>query len=105
MIVIECSAFLAAMKANTVSGACPRPRRRPLHFKDLALLGQDLDLASQPAQLLALVLLRPSALPSSTSLWATQFRSEPSETPSSLAICGTARPLSRNSFTASRLSC
>jgi hypothetical protein len=45
-------------------------------FKDLALLGQDLDLASQPAQLLALVLLRPSALPSSTSLWATQFRSD-----------------------------
>jgi hypothetical protein len=71
----------------------------------ISLFGQDLDLASQPAQLLALVAAQALSLAFIDVAWATQFRSEPSETPSSLASCGTARPVSRNSFTASRLNC
>src|SRR5438445_4695943 len=45
--------------------------------------------------------LSPSALPSSTSSWTDQFRSDCGDTPSSRASCGTERPLLRSNLTAS----
>ena len=53
--LIQCSAFLASTNPKTSTGSCSPRRRRPRLFQDLALLREDLDLATQPAQLVALV--------------------------------------------------
>src|SRR3954453_14577199 len=61
MIWIECSARFAAMNRKILTGSRFPWRRRPPLFQDLALLGDRAQLATQPAQLLALIRAQPGS--------------------------------------------
>jgi hypothetical protein len=56
-------------------------------LEDLTLLLKATVLAPQAPELLALLAVRPSARPASTSPWRRQLRSVCSDTPSSTATC------------------
>ena len=63
IVLIECSAFFAAMNRKIIAGSrCPWRRGRGFS-EDLALLGERADLAPQPAQLLTLVRSGPRLCP------------------------------------------
>jgi hypothetical protein len=82
------------MNPNTATGSRSLWRRRPRLFQDLALLGAKIRFSRRSRRNSShSSLLRPGALPSSTSTWRLQFRNDCGETPSSFDSCGIERPL------------
>jgi len=102
MIAIECSAFFASMTRPPSPGPALRREEGRGFFKDLALLGDRSQLATQTPQFVTLARAQAAALPSSTSIWRLQLRNDCGETPSSAASWGTHLPLPRSRVTASR---
>ena len=92
--VIECSAFFAAMNPKILTGSRSPWRRRPRLFSgSRAPRRGPGSRAAAGAAPRARRVVRPSALPSSTSSWRAQLRSDCGEQPSSRASCGIGRPL------------
>ena len=91
----------AAMNVNTLTVSDRRTRRRPrLFFRISRSSVTTRSSRRRRRNSSRSSLIRPAALPSSTSIWRAQLRSDCGEHPSSRASCGTERPLDLSSRTA-----
>ena len=94
MIVIECSAFFAAMNPKIAHRVSLSLAKKAAAFFKMSRSSARIRFSRRSRRSSSRSsVVRPSASPSSTSTWRDQLRSDCSEQPSSRASCGIGRPL------------